>query len=223
MANRAYLQCLPKRSDVEIVAKYSLPDVWLDLFGPSDFYTGHDCPIPNACRPTTTTYLLTEAPVALARFSTRMKRAKIPLEGNGLTARFHAWLQTHFAEGWLFSDITELEWMTDDFIPATREQLKNAEKRVRRSELHAGSLLLDLGWGTGLSPEEIKEALEEARRNPHDVTKLEGRPYRMEDTYAVGEIVAHRIFGSGQVLSVHESKATIAFPIGTKTLIHNKR
>ncbi|MDC3962461.1 hypothetical protein KEG38_52065 [Polyangium jinanense] len=222
MANRAYLRCLQGRSDHEVSASYSLPDAWCDLFGPSDFHTGNDCPVPDACKPTTTSYLLAEAPAALARFAERMNRAKIRLEGDGLTARVYAWLTTHFAEGWLFADTTELEWMRDDFVPLTRKQLKSAEKRVRRGELTAKTLLVDFGWGTGLSATEVEEEHRRARQNPHDVATLEGRPYRIEDTYTVGEVVAHRVFGSGTVRTVKESTVTIAFAIGTKTLAHRK-
>jgi hypothetical protein len=222
MANRAYLRCLRGRSNREVAASYSLPDAWCDLFGPSDFYTGNDCPVPDACKPTTTSYLLAEAPVALARFAERMKRARIELQGDGPTARLYAWLTTHFAEGSLFADTTELEWMSDEFVPFTRKQLENAERKVRRGELGAKSLLLDFGWGTGLSAEEVEEALRRARQNPHDVATLDGRPYRMEDTYAVGEVVAHRVFGSGTVRAVADSKVTIAFALGTKTLAHRK-
>jgi hypothetical protein len=222
MANRAYLRCLQGRSNREISASYSLPDAWCDLFGPSDFYTGNDCPVPDACKPTTTSYLLAEAPVALARFAERMKRAGIRLEGDGLTARVYAWLTTHFADGWLFADTTELEWMMADFAPFTRKQLESAERRVRRGELVAEALLLDFGWGTGLSAEEVEEELRRARKNPHDVATLKGRPYRIEDTYTVGEVVAHRVFGSGTVRTTTDSTVTIAFAIGTKTLAHRK-
>ena len=223
MANRAYLQCLQGRTNCEIVASYSLPSIWLDLFGPDDFHTGNECSLPNACKPTTTTYLLAQAPVALARFKKRMTRGKIKLNGDGLTARVYEWMTTHFAEGWLFADTTELEWMSDDFIPFTRKCLVDAEKHVRRWELTNGSFLLDFGWGSGISSEEVKRELERARLHPFDVTTLEGRPYRMEDTYAVGETVAHRIFGSGTVRAVSESKITIHFPIGVKTLVHRKQ
>lgn len=222
MANRAYLRCLGGRSHREITASYSLPDAWCDLFGSSDFYTGNDSPVPDACKPTTTSYLLAEAPAALARFAQRMKRARIRLEGDGATARVYAWLTTHFAEGRLFADTTELEWMMDDFVPFTRKQLESAERRVRRGELAAETLLLDLGWGTGLSAEEMEEELQRARQNPHDVATLEGRPYRIEDTYTVGEVVAHRVFGSGTVRTVKDSTVTIAFAIGIKTLAHRK-
>jgi hypothetical protein len=223
MANRAYLRCLQGHSNEEITATYSLPDVWCDLFGPAEFHTGNDCPLPNACKPETTSYFLAEAPVVLNRFATRMKRAKISLEGDGIPARLYTWLKTHFNEGWLFADTTELEWMSDQFVPMTRKQLTSAEKRKQRPPITANTLLLDLGWGTGLSAEEVKDALKYARDHPHDVTKLEGRPYRMEDTYAVGEIVAHRIFGSGTVQNVNESKVTITFAIGSKTLVHRKQ
>jgi hypothetical protein len=222
MANRAYLQCLRGRSKGEIVASYSLPDAWYDLFGPADLYTGNDCPVSHTCKPTTTSYLLAEAPAALARFAERMKRAKVGLEGDGMTARVYAWLTTHFAEGWLFADTTELEWMMNDFVPFTQKQLKSAEERVRRRELTAKTLLLDFGWGTGLSAEEVEYELERARQNPHDLATLEGRPYRIEDTYTVGEIVAHRVFGSGTVRAVAESTVTIAFAVGTKKLAHRK-
>jgi len=222
MANRAYLQCLQGRSDREIVASYSLPDVWCDLFDPSDFYTGNGCPVPDACKPTTTSYLFAKAPAALARFAGRMKRAKIKLEGDGLTAQVYAWMTTHFAEGWLFADTTELSWMMDDFVPFTRKQLESAKKRIQRQELSAKSLLIDFGWGTGLSAGEAKEALRSARQNPHDLATLEGRPYRMQDTYSIGETVAHRIFGSGTVVATADSTVTIAFPIGPKRLAHRK-
>lgn len=222
MANRVYLQCLQGISNCELVAKYSLPDGWYDFFGPNEFHTGNECPIPDVCKPHTTSYFLAEARVVVDRFAKRMERAKIPLEGDGATAQLYAWLKKHFREGWIFADTTELEWMSDSFVSSTRSQLAMAEKRKKRTALTPKTLLFDIGWGTGLSPEEMAEELQRARNNPQDVSKLEGRPYQMGDTYAVGEVVAHRIFGSGTVQSVTESKVTIAFALGLKTLAHRK-
>lgn len=222
MANRAYLQCPPGNTKHEIVVKYSIPDLWYDFFGPDDFYIGNECPVPNACKPHTSSYLLAEAPVAVKRFAQRMQRAKIPLDGDGVTARLYGWIKKHFKEDYLFADTTELEWMSDQFVPSTRSQLVHAEKTKKRTALTPKTLLFDFGWGTGLSQEEVEEELRRARNNPHDVTKLEGRPYQMGDTYVVGDVVAHRIFGSGTVQSVSESKVTIEFAIGAKVLVHRK-
>lgn len=223
MANRAYLKCLQGRSDREIVVKYSIPSVWYDLFGPEDFHVGNECPIPGACGEATTTYFLVEAPTAVKRFRDRMTRAKIKLDKGSVTGRVLEWFQNHFSEGWLFSDVTELEWMSQEFISETRKQLQYAEKHVRRPALTENSLLLDLGWGTGISPEEVKDAIQRAKYNPFDVTKLQGRPYSMQDTYVVGDVVAHRNFGSGTVREVTESKMTVQFDIGEKTLVHRKK
>src|SRR5689334_14398664 len=112
--------------------------------------------------------------------------------------------------------------MMNDFVPFTQKQLESAERRMRRGELAAKTLLLDFGWGTGLSAEEVEDALQRARQNPHDIATLEGRPYRIEDTYAVGEVVAHHVFGSGTVRVVSDSTVTIAFAMGTKKLAHRK-
>lgn len=223
MANRAYLKCLQGRSDREITVKYSIPSVWYDLFGPDDFHVGNECAIPDACRETTTTYLLVEAPVAVKRFRDRMTRARIKLDNESVTARVFEWIQINFSTGWLFSDVTELEWMSEQFIPETRKQLQWAEKHIRRTALHEKSLLLDLGWGTGISPEEVQDAIRHAKYNPHDVTKLEGRPYSMKDTYAVGDVVAHRIFGSGTVRAVTETNMTVYFGVGVKMLVHRQK
>lgn len=223
MANRAYLQCLEGKSKAEIVVKYSLPGLWCDLFGPADFFTGNECPVKNACKSETSSYLLTPAPKAVERFATRMKRAKFSLDDDNVVALLYAWLKTHFGEGWLFADTTELEWMTDTFVADTRKQLQWAEKHVKRGKISPNTLLFDLGWGTGLSTEEMAEALADARRNPPDLTKLEGRPYRMEDSYEVGQTIAHPLFGSGTVRSVNETKVSILFSVGLKTLVHRKR
>ena len=223
MANRAYLKCLPGPSDREITVTYAIPSVWYDLFGPDDFHVGNECPIPDACRSTTTTYLLAEAPVAVKRFRDRMTRAKIKLDNNSVTARVFEWFQINFSAGWLFSDVTELEWMSKQFIPETRKQLQWAEKHVRRGALTEQSLLLDLGWGTGISPEEVENAIRHAKYNPHDVTKLPGRPYSMKDTYIVGDTIAHCIFGSGTVRAVTETNVTVHFGIGVKMLAHRQK
>jgi hypothetical protein len=222
MANRAYLKCLHGRSTREVVATYSLPDVWLDFFGPADFHTGNACPVDGACTPNTSSYLLADASVALARFAERMRRAGIPLTGDGMTARVHAWWATHFAEGWLFADITELEWMTPTFVPATRKALAEAERRVERRELSPDSLLLDLGWGTGLSSDEVEVARERALFEPSDGPIPEARPYRMQDTYAVGDRVEHPVFGAGFVGAVTHTTVTVAFPCGARRLAHRK-
>ncbi len=222
MANRAYLRCLQGRSNLEIAASYSVPDTWYDLFGPGDLHTGNECPIPGACKEHTTSYLLAEAPVALARFAARMRRGGVSLTGDGLTARLYAWLTTHFAEGWLFADTTEIEWMSGRVLADARKQLVTADKRIKRRELDDRSLLTAVGWGTGLSAEEAAEAIQEARRHPHDVTKIGGRPYKITDHYAVNDAVAHPIFGPGTVRAASETTITVAFPIGTKTLAHRR-
>lgn len=152
MANRAYLGC--PGGGRELVAKYSLPEAWCDLFGVDDLHVGPSCDIPGLCKPDTAVYLLSRTADALTRFEARMMRGGCAVEGDEFTARVYAWMQAHFMGEWLFVDLTELSWMSNDFIPSTQRMLETAERTVARWYLKPTTLGLDLGWRTGLAQEE---------------------------------------------------------------------
>lgn len=221
MANRAYLRCVGASSDVSLIAVYSLPDGWLDLFAPGDLYEGSACALPDCAQEHTLSYLLCEAPVALERFRARMGRAKIPLEGNSTNARLWRFFAEHFARGHLFADTTELQWMDETrFVASTRRALASAEKQAKRVALRPETIRLEFGWGSGLSAEEIAEQIERARATPLDTSAMAGAPYDPTVRYAVGDTIAHRVFGEGTVRAINTSSMTVDFSIGTKTLAH---
>ncbi|MDP3273917.1 MAG: hypothetical protein Q8Q09_01895 [Deltaproteobacteria bacterium] len=155
MANRAYLRCLGGQYIAELSCEYSLADGWLDFFTVDDFYVGNSCPIEGACKPHTSSFLLVETTVGLTRFAERITRAGIALTGDGAYARVYAWLTEHFAERWIFCDTTEIEWMNEaTFVTDTRAQLVRRAETARRFEFSPKSLLMEFGWGTGVSAEE---------------------------------------------------------------------
>lgn len=223
VANRASLVAVGAGSDASLVAAYSLPDGWLDLFAADDLYEGPRCALAGCTNEHTLSYLLCEAPVALARFRTRMERAKVPLTGNDTTAKLWRFFETHFARGHLFADTTELQWMNErTFVAGTRRALARAETQRKRVALRPETLLLEFGWGSGLSREEIAETITRARAAPLDTSAMKGAPYDPARRYAVGDAIAHRVFGEGTVRAINHSAMTVDFAIGTKTLAHAK-
>ena len=165
MSNSAYLRLVggPRRKHRrELYCEYSLPDGWANLFGPDDLHVGRKCPLRRVCRRHTTSYLLTDAATALARFEARMAAAGVPLTGDGLVARFFEFLQEEFDEGWLFADTTELQCMSERFVEDTRALLRRRETTPYAFQPTANSFLMEFGWGTGLSTEERKQQPAEA-------------------------------------------------------------
>jgi hypothetical protein len=226
MSNRAYLRCLGKTAHgAELIATSTIPDGWLDLFGRSDLHVGSECKIADACKPTTTSYLLASAPVALARFAERMTARGHVLDGDELVARIHQWLQRNFAEGWLFADTSELEAMMEPgvFVENTRQRITKIQTSKRRTKLTPATMLSNYGLGTGLSSEEVEQSVRDARHKPIAVETLEGRPYNFRELYVVGETVAHPVFGSGKVVSLTPTTVSIAFAIGNRVLAHGKK
>lgn len=49
---------------------------------------------------------------------------------------------------------------------------------------------------------------------------MKGAPYDPCQRYAVGDAIAHRVFGEGTVRAINASSMTIDFAIGTKSLAH---
>ena len=169
MANRSYLYCDGGSADVYLVTSYSLPDGWLDLFGPGDLYEGRECPLPARTQEHTLSYLLCEAPVALDRFRSRMARAKISLVGESTHAKLWRFFEEHFSRGHLFADTTELQWMREDtFVADVRRGLTAAENLTDRVALTSRNLLWEFGWGSGLSDEEIARQRAYARPTPRN-------------------------------------------------------
>lgn len=223
MANRAYLHCTSASANIELVAKYSLPDGWLDLFAPGDLYEGRECPLPGRTQEHTLSYLLCEAPTALERFGARMERAKIALTGASTHARLWRFFEEHFSRGHLFVDTTELQWMSEDtFVASTRRALAGAAKRARRVALNPATVLSEFGWGSGLSDQEIAQTIARARHDPLDTRAMKGALYDPSQRYRAGDAIAHRVFGEGVVRAINSSSMTVDFAIGTRTLAHRK-
>ena len=221
MANRAHLRCLGGSTDDELVAKYSLPDGWLDLFAPEDLFVGPTCRLEGATSDSTLSYLLCDAPVALERFRARMRRAKIALVGDETPALLFRFFERMLSRGALFVDTTELQWMDEDaFVEQTRRSLARAAKSARRIAPRAETVIVDFGWGSGLSQPEIDERLQSARESPFDTAALRGTPYEPATRFRDGERVAHRLFGEGVVRSTTATTMTVAFSIGVKVLAH---
>lgn len=67
------------------------------------------------------------------------------------------------------------------------------------------------------SPAEVYAKLM-ADRDP-----AEARPYRMEDTFTVGELINHRMLGVGLVTEVQgKTRLEVVFESGTELLVHNR-
>ncbi len=166
MANRAFLKCTASPAGRELGCKYTLPDGWLLLFDSEDFHVGNKCSVAGLCSRGTSSYLLADAGIATARFARRMTAARVPIVGHGIAAQFYALLCAEFGKGWLFVDTTELEWMRDSFVEDTRNDLRRVDERTALFEPSPGGVLMEYGWGTGLSREENQN-----RRHP-DMTAL---------------------------------------------------
>lgn len=198
----------------------------------------------------TTSYLLCEAAGGLTRFAERMTRVGVAVTGTGMVARVHMWMSKYLADGYWFADTTELEWMDapGSVVESMRRELASAASATQFVEPSAESMLLTFGWGTGLSDEEKarkqdsrttraaqkqrEEALakqqraselQAARAAPVDVATLQGRPYSIRGSFAVGEQVAHPVFKTGMVTAVTPTTITVEFATGPQLLAHQRK